>query len=370
MMGNYEAVQVRAIARTGNDVICICPPRLRSFLFTLGRTKVRKRKEGYITVYESVAYLPLLFKILPFRFLTLSHKIWAYERVFNLVKEKEGRIDIIHGHTLYVSFFSVVIGKKAKIPTVVTEHWSELCTPGVNKELQRLSKAYKKTNAVIAVSSFLADNIHKYVSVPITVIPNMVEDLFFEFSKVNNPDGRFHFITVCRLCEVKNLGMLIEAFGTSGFDDCVVLDIIGDGELRVEIEALIEKKGLSNSVILHGAMKSQDVAKMISLSDCYVVSSFIETFSISLLESMAIGVPVISTKCGGPEDFVVPEVGILVENDDMMALSNAMKEMRENANQAFNRNYIKRYCQDNYSESIVANRILDVYHRVLRHIAN
>ena len=63
--------------------------------------------------------------------------------------------------------------------------------------------------------------------------------------------------------------------------------------------------------------------------DALVLSSEVETFGVVLVEAMSAGLPVIATKCGGPESIVLPETGILVESNNKNKLYTAMKYMIE-----------------------------------------
>ena len=99
---------------------------------------------------------------------------------------------------------------------------------------------------------------------------------------------------------------------------------------------------------------------MVASSDVVVMSSRIETFGVVLIEGMAQGKPVIATRCGGPEEFITPDLGILVDVENVDQLCNAMINVKKNYSK-YNRDHIITSCKENYSQSRIANKLTDIY---------
>jgi glycosyltransferase involved in cell wall biosynthesis len=78
---------------------------------------------------------------------------------------------------------------------------------------------------------------------------------------------------------------------------------------------------------------------------------------------MACGKPVIATRCGGPEDIVNPQTGLLVPQQDDMALSEALHEVLSGEHR-FDAQEIRRYATQNYGYERIASRILDIYRQL------
>lgn len=136
-------------------------------------------------------------------------------------------------------------------------------------------------------------------------------------------------ITACRLSRQKNLPMLINAFSKikKDFPD-YKLKIFGVGELRNELLNLISGMGLEKDVLLPGF--SNDIHNEMVNSSLFVISSNYEGISNSMLEALAIGVPVISTDApiGGAKMFINNnENGLLTKVGDAEELANAMKKI-------------------------------------------
>lgn len=135
--------------------------------------------------------------------------------------------------------------------------------------------------------------------------------------------------TAGRLEEVKNHKMLIEAFGmfSEAFPD-YTLDIYGKGSLEEELKRFASDRGLASSVIFHGFCS--DVKEEIRDSSIFVLSSNYEGVSNSMIEAMAMGIPVIATDCpiGGSRTYIEDGVnGLLVPIKDPVSLSEAMKRL-------------------------------------------
>lgn len=78
---------------------------------------------------------------------------------------------------------------------------------------------------------------------------------------------------------------------------------------------------------------------------------------------MSCGKPVIATRSGGPEDFVTPEVGILIPTDDVTALADAMKTIFDNYEQ-YDAKAIRAYCINNFSEESIVEQLDSIYRHV------
>ncbi len=145
-------------------------------------------------------------------------------------------------------------------------------------------------------------------------------------------ERRKEIVAVGRLEEQKNHRLLLEAY--TDFHKQVseyTLKIYGKGHLKQELEEYAAKLGVAESVCF--ADFAPDVMERIKDSAMYVLSSDYEGISNSLLEALAMGLPVISTDCpiGGSRMAIKDHVnGILVAVGDRSALTAAMKELAAN----------------------------------------
>jgi glycosyltransferase involved in cell wall biosynthesis len=105
--------------------------------------------------------------------------------------------------------------------------------------------------------------------------------------------------------------------------------LIGDGPERARIEQQAEESGLAEHVVITGFL--QDVRPVIAACDVMVLASrAVETFSISALEAMALGKPMVMTRIGGAPEQVTPgENGLLYPPGDIVALADALEQLAD-----------------------------------------
>lgn len=134
-----------------------------------------------------------------------------------------------------------------------------------------------------------------------------------------------------RLDENKNHAMLIHAFAKIAEEyPAVKLVIYGEGTLRTVLEALVEEKGLGGRISLPGSVS--DVADHICKARIFTLTSNTEGMPNSIMEAMALGIPVIATDCpcGGPSALIEDGVnGLLVPVGDAFALADAFRRIFE-----------------------------------------
>ena len=138
-------------------------------------------------------------------------------------------------------------------------------------------------------------------------------------------------VNFCRLARQKNLPLLIDAFEMfCESHDGYILEIIGDGELRDELCEYIRTKKYADRIRL--ISHTDKVHSRIRNYAMFVSSSDYEGMSNSMLESMAIGLPVICTDCpiGGARFIIQDHInGILVPLNNVVRLANAMGELAD-----------------------------------------
>ena len=140
------------------------------------------------------------------------------------------------------------------------------------------------------------------------------------------PAGGPHLVAIGRLSAQKGFALLMEAVAQAALPN-LRLTLVGDGELRGEIEAEIAAKGLQAQVTLVGWQDEAGVARALNAAQALVLPSFAEGLPVVLMEAMAAGRPVIATAIAGVPELVTPEVGWLVPAGDVSALAGAMRAL-------------------------------------------
>lgn len=288
-------------------------------------------------------------------------------KLFNLYIKKYGKPDIIHAQSSkWAGYAAKFISEKYKIPYVVTEHLSEFAR-GLIEDWQKpyLMEAFRSADKVLAVSSPYAKIVKEYCyDREVEVISNSVDTNFFNIDNKKSKD-KFIFLNVCFLNKNKCIDNLIKAFYEAFKDnEKVELRIGGSGAEKENLQNLINKLKLNNQVKLLGKLSREEVKQEMLKSNAFALSSKFETFGVVLIEALATGMPVVSTKCGGPEDIVNDTVGKLVEVDNVSDLALGLKYIYENYDK-YNSDEIRNYCINNYSAEAIAKKTIKVYKSLL-----
>ncbi len=161
----------------------------------------------------------------------------------------------------------------------------------------------------------------------IQVIRCGLDPMFLDAQPVPVPEAR-RLVCVGRLAEQKGLPILIEAAGLLRAEGIgFTLTIVGDGPLRDELEDLIAHHNLGGQVCLTGWQSNAAVRDLIRQCRATVLPSFAEGLPVVIMESLALGRPVISTYVAGIPELVQPGVtGWLVPAGAVEALAHAMTE--------------------------------------------
>jgi len=100
-----------------------------------------------------------------------------------------------------------------------------------------------------------------------------------------------------------------------------------------------------------------------------VLPSRRESLGLVLAEALACGTPVLSTRCGGPEDIVTDEVGVLVPPEDPEALANGIEQLLARR-ESFEPNRLRAYALERFGFDAVGKRLSALYQEALRHGAD
>ena len=134
-------------------------------------------------------------------------------------------------------------------------------------------------------------------------------------------------ITVARLNLIKDQGTMLRAVKlVTDIEPNFRLDLIGDGPSRAELESLRDQLDLGDKVRFLGTRT--DVHEQLAEADLFLLSSISEGISLTLLEAMAVGLPIVATAVGGnPEVVTDGETGWLVPTQSPEAMAQAILKM-------------------------------------------
>ncbi len=276
---------------------------------------------------------------------------------------REFKPEIIHAHVGYPSaFWAWCLSVFLKVPFVVTEH-----TRPINNFRSYIHKwltifGLGRASVVMAVSNMLANELKQFIKRDIKVIPNIVETE--RFNGLPYPDSKVIQIGFLGTLNqpVKGLDILLKAIAELRND--FVLHVGGDGKLLPSYKALSKELSIEDKCKFYGFVLPSEVPEFMSRLHFFVCSSRSETFCVALAEALAAGRPVVSTRCGGPEDFVNDSNGILVDVEDCKSLQQGLEQMMLNFN-GYDSALISRDVTDRYGQAIILRRIIETYNEAL-----
>jgi L-malate glycosyltransferase len=357
-----RAVWVRELAKAAaihDDVRvlhCAGPSRALTIPWRIEQETEEELRDG-VSVYR-LLYRPG--RIRQFRYLIyLRRMLGALRRII-----QDGfRPDVIHVHVYDAGGPAVLIGRLNHIPVVVSEHFSSF----PRKSLRRLDifkawLAFRGANLVLPVSQALQKAIEDYgIRARFQVIPNTADTKLFSPSPTRDDAETKRLLFVGQLTTTKGIPHLLHALShlRQKREDWQ-LDIVGDGDRRLEYERLAADLKLCDKVTFHGLKAKSQVAEFMRRAHLFVLSSLCETFSVPAIEALAAGTPVLATRCGGPEDFITKEVGFLLPPDDEESLCQGVDYMLNNLH-LYSSQRISQYALERFSPEVVGARLHAIY---------
>lgn len=357
--GCFEKDQAEALAKLGHLVTYLSvDTRFRKHRRSLGmKHNIINKVSIYILEFIPFAVLFFVPKRLKEIFYT-----YLYFRVFKQAIKQEGCPDVLYAHYLGYMKYAILFGKKYNIPTIGLEHWSKLAAKQIQPDMLSLARQiYPQLNQLITVSSFLKNNIKKNIDVNnIQVVPNLLGEEFTYRS--NNTKHSFTIVSAGRLVSSKGFDLLIDAvhqIQTLLPNEWKLL-IIGGGEMKATLQEQINTLHLQEHIQLVGPQTKAEIVRLFQQSDLFALPSQMETFGVVYIEALACGLPIIATDCGGPSDIITKENGILIPNEDMEALKEAILHISNNLND-YNREAIAKDCQARFASDVIAKRLTTIF---------
>jgi glycosyltransferase involved in cell wall biosynthesis len=258
---------------------------------------------------------------------------------------REQRIALVQTHLLGTSVYATIACLGTRIPVVSTFHGH----PDISRS-DRLARVKarllsRSRNRVVCVSASLREHFEKSVPFPrgSEVIPNGIDTATF----VPGRDGRVRaelgvppasplLGAVGNIRAPKDYTTLLEAFAVVHQvvpESRLVIVGQGSGPLLEELERRRAALGLDGACTFAGFRS--DVADVLRALDVFVLSSSDEGFSLATVQAMATGLPVVATKCGGPEQIVgASGAAVLVPPRDPRSLAGAVLRVLEDSSLA------------------------------------
>jgi glycosyltransferase involved in cell wall biosynthesis len=251
---------------------------------------------------------------------------------------KDRRIEVLHTHQYTPFFYGALAARLSSGGTrvVFTEHgrhWPDIV--GWKRRWFNRVVLDRLADRITGVCAFSADALSErdgFRRARIQVIENGIDlaryDRHVDRGALKlrlrlNPNRRY-IASVARFHPVKDHGTLIRAFaGVCAKVDDTDLLLVGDGQLRPDLEGLVRSLGIEQRVLFCGVR--DDVPDLLAAADVFALSSLSEAASITLLEAMASGAPVVVTEVGGNPEIVRQGIdGFMTPRGDHGAMAAAI----------------------------------------------
>jgi len=292
------------------------------------------------------------------------------------------RPDVVHTHSSKAGVVGRLAARLARVPVVVhTVHgWSfhEGMSPVSRKVAVAAERlAARWTTALVVVATRDAEiGIAARIGRPeqYALVRSGIDTVAFRSTAASRVDARRALGipesipvlgTVTRLCRQKDPETLLRAAR-------LVVDarpearlvVVGDGPLRPEVDALVERLGLGPNVSLLGPRR--DVAGLLPAFDAFVLSSRWEGLPRVVVEAMAVGVPVVSTDVGGISEAIEDGVsGLLVPAGEPEALAGAILRILDEAGLGERMRRAATARVDEFDVGVMTDRLDELYTRLL-----
>ncbi len=303
---------------------------------------------------------------------SIKQAISAYKNYKKLLQTFQP--NVVHAHMVHANIFARISRMFFQVPKLI-------CTAHSNNEGGKARMlAYRAThhlaNLTTNVSQSASESFEQLGAVPkggITTVYNGINlDRFHKSEKTDHDirlslglsDGDVMLLSVGRLHEAKdypNLLNAIEFFLKKNTDlKNIHVFVVGDGDLKSELETLIVDKGLSHQIHLLG--RRNDIPQLMSAADLFILSSSFEGFGLVVAEAMACETYVVATDCGGVKE-VMGGFGTLVPKSDSKLLAEGMSGALQLSSNEKDRNNVDalQYVQHTLALNSIVKQWIEIY---------
>ena len=275
-------------------------------------------------------------------------------------------VDVVHAHVgIYGGWVATAL-TPAGVPVVVTEHASFLDRVLAERAARDLyEQVVERASWVLCVSGRLRDQLvaaFPRAADRVVVVPNAIP--FDRMPVRERPvDSLDRWLYVGRMVHGKGVERLLAAFATCASDrPRLRLTLVGGGKQADRFARTAADLGVAGRVTWLGAVAHERVVELMHEHDLLVHLSESETFGMTVVEAVASGLPVLTTRSGGPQETLAGLEGVagtlVAVSDDTDEVVQAYRDL-EGATLDLAR--ARQVLRDRYGQLAVGRRLLDLY---------
>ncbi|MBK7174122.1 MAG: glycosyltransferase [Bacteroidales bacterium] len=320
----------------------------------------------YRASHTNIAFLDSIINLIRF--------FRAHQIGFQKLKKNNWHPDLIHVNVLTRCGIIALFEKFSKgTPYVITEHWTRYL-PGMDNYKGFLRKWLTKrivrnASAVLPVTQNLqrAMELHGLTNKHYHVIPNVVDINMFKPAKQKNElQSKMILHVSCFDDNQKNIsGILRVLKRLAAKRQDWYCTMVGEGIHYNKLVRLAEEMHLKDRfVYFTGLRENEELSELMQQADFQLMFSRYENLPVVIPESFACGVPFLSTNVGGIAEHIHLSLGRLVPSEDEDALLREVEFMLDHPAE-FDKQQIRQYALDHFSQEVIGRQIWEVYQEVL-----
>jgi glycosyltransferase involved in cell wall biosynthesis len=365
LAGIFTKDQVNMFANNGHDVavaynyfISLKKIRFKNILNFFLKKKIKKSKNITEITNSLFSTFFHIFKLQLDYYLT---KKFLIEYI-----NKKGKPDLIICHFAFPTGNTAMkILREFNIPYIVVEHSTGYFTGLYNNfQIKVIKKALNRSSLIVAVSSFLKKKLVKLTNTKVLTIGNIVDKKFFLLKKKKLNKNKLNFLIISELVKKKQVLNLVKIF--KELDDENIkfqLRIVGDGPEYTSILNYVIENNMRKNILILGIKNKKQISNLFDKTDYLVSCSKVETFGITVAESIAKGVPTIVLDSGGPNDFINKSNSYSVTSFNN--LKNKIKNII-NKPKKFNKKIMRSFIYNRFSEKILIKKYDELIKEVIK----
>jgi len=252
------------------------------------------------------------------------------------------RADLIHANWALCGAIAVAVGRLIGVPVVTTLRGDDV-TRASRSVLERLilSIAVRGSRRIVCVSAAMTEQVkmrYEKFAAKVCTCLNGVDDVFFHVSRKENSSGNIRVLSIGSLIPRKGYDILIDAIALMRHRDRICVKIAGDGPYRSALLERAVQRQVVDRVDLVGEVPPAYVPELMSNADVFVLASRSEGRPNVVIEALASGLPVISSRLPGVNGLVVEDLnGWLVDIGDSAELAAALDQSVEDEDERLRR---------------------------------
>ncbi|MBR6408050.1 MAG: glycosyltransferase [Clostridia bacterium] len=297
-----------------------------------------KKLLSYITMTKKTAQDENGYRVFRYRMLNVSPVSFSWQTKRYAKKLKKAykdyikqceKPDVIHAQVCVpAGYASIELAKEINVPVVVTEHSSYFRRYFSGKEGTFMQSVLKHAYCT-CVSKYMLDAF-KEKGVPCEQLPNLVDTSLFSPIERPAPDDTLKLVSVCALRVGKRIDLMAQAMKKAmetGLVPNIHLTVVGDGFYGQIYKNAVSECGMSDHVTFAGQVPHDDLEPYYHDAHALIVASEKETFGIPGIEALATGMPVISTRNGGMDEYLDESCAELCSVNDVDDMAQAIGRM-------------------------------------------